>query len=587
MNKKIIMFIMAITLIFMPINLEANALSLTEFQFNPPLYEMDVPDYELIIPIDPILLTPSMGLDFTMVPINPAVIDGLYTNDLFYVNSSMASAPEDLANPYVGIESDGTIKFTYRYNKHIVKIDHVAVNAAFSMVGDVIYETIDSDEDIMEASFEVRMDQAHLSDDIVGKIITQVKFKVLENGYGDSTVIASAWTEDAYQIEQVGSKNIGSGIIIPIFGNVYEDRANYETLPFSVESLTIHIMDEENNFLTPAYQAPYPADNKVDAPEITGYDLQSASPLDVFSSLGQRRLLAVFKYAEEPEEAEEPESNDVTINCYFDLEPPIIYTSTIEYPISGYVFAPNLEIEGFKLLDDIVYKAVDPGDTVTFRYLSNATGTHTAYIGGYPDSTVKPEKGITREEMASILFRLIKDPTKASFVRTGNKFSDVALDSPVWGGKEIEYVASLRLFEGYPSGKFLAKNNITREEFVTVLTRFANYTPPTLTVINTGSWSQQYVSLAVSSGYTEGLENSPAGEDWLNPMWRQAPVTRAEVIVMLNNLFNRKLSTESVGIPASPFTDLPSDYWALYDILEATTTHNYDRNSDGSENYLE
>jgi len=299
--------VIVLILVLAPIQLEVNALSPDDFQ-NPYIteYELEVPDFDTIMPTNPILLTPSMGLDFTIKAIDPALIDGLYTNDLFYVTAKMISAPEDLDSPYDGIESDGIIEFTYRYNKNIVEVDQILVNNSFSMIGDETYEIIDEDNGIVEASFKVRMDQAHYSNDIVDKIIAQVKFKVIEKGFGDSTVIASAWTEDAYKVEKIGEQNLGGGLVIPIYGNVYEDRANYETLAYSVESLTVRTQDDEGILLFPEFQAPYPEDDTVDAPVITGYDLTSASPLNVFSIYGQRRLLAVFKYVETPEEPEEP-----------------------------------------------------------------------------------------------------------------------------------------------------------------------------------------------------------------------------------------------------------------------------------------
>lgn len=581
MRKKIFVLVLAIALAFVPIT-TANALSPGDL-FNP-IIEFEVPDFSLLFPIKPLLIPLSMGLDFETVPINAAVMAGLYTNDLFYVESKMITAPLTLASPYDGIRSGGIIKFTYRYNKNIVKVEQININNAFSMVGSETYKTIDAATGVMELSFDVSLTQAHISTDIVNKIISQVKFKVVEEGYGDSTVLASAWTKDAYHREQTGTVNLGGGIIMPVYSDILENRANYETLPFSVKSLTLNLKNSGGTLLTPAYQVPYPMDDKVKAPAVVGYKCTSTSPLDVFSNLGQRRLLAVFTY----EEAVVPPTvTDVTINCYFDLEPPIIYTKTMEYPTSGYVFAPNLESEGFTLLDDLTYQEVDPGDVVIFRYIENATGTHAAYINGYTDSTVKPEKGITREEMAAILYRFVKDPNKASFVRTGTKFTDVGLNTPgLWGGKEIEYVANLGLFSGYPDGRFLPKNNITREEFVAVLTRLANYKPTTVPVIHTNNWSEPYVSLAVACGYTEGLTNSPAGEHWLNSPWRITPTTRAEVIVMFNNLFYRSLSPASAGSGASSFTDLPKSYWAFYDVMEATSTHKFNRNPDGSENHI-
>lgn len=581
MKKKILMFVLVFVLAFIPVA-TANALSVGGFEFYVPIYEFTVPDFTSVPPLKPILVTPSIGIDFRFLPVKPAVMHSLYTNDVFYVNSNFVSAPKDWFPPYEGIESGGVITFNYRYNKNIVKVANVAINTAFSMIGSTTYQTVDTATGTVETFFDVSIDEAHYNANIVNKVIAQVTFELLENGHGDSTIIASSWTGDAYNIKQTGVQDFGGGVIIPIFENIKENRANYKMLDFKVNSLAMNLKDSDGSLVIPTYQVPYPADNTVEAPSITGYKCTSETKLPIFDSLAQRRISAVFDYAKV---TAPPIFTDITINCYFDMQPPPIYSEVVRYPDSGYVFAPNLESEGFTLLDDISYQKVKPGDKASFRYIENEVGMHTAYIKGYPDSTIKPEKEITREEMASILYRFITDPNKAKFTRTGKKFSDVALKNLVWGGVEIEYVANLGLFIGYPDGKFLPKKNITREEFVTVLTRLANYMPSTVPTIHTNNWSQEYVSLAVACGYTEGLENSPAGEKWLNAKWRTTPTTRAEVIVMFNNLFRRELSPASAGSKKSPFTDLSKSHWAYYDIIEATSTHNFNRNPDGSENH--
>ena len=51
---------------------------------------------------------------------------------------------------------------------------------------------------------------------------------------------------------------------------------------------------------------------------------------------------------------------------------------------------------------------------------------HYAYIVGYPDSTVRPQNGITRAEVATIFFRLLTDETRNANSTKTNSYSDVA-----------------------------------------------------------------------------------------------------------------------------------------------------------------
>lgn len=58
---------------------------------------------------------------------------------------------------------------------------------------------------------------------------------------------------------------------------------------------------------------------------------------------------------------------------------------------------------------------------------------HIAYISGYPDGTVRPEANITRGEVATILYRLLKVNRRDAIFTTSNSFSDVSRD--LWYNK--------------------------------------------------------------------------------------------------------------------------------------------------------
>ena len=50
---------------------------------------------------------------------------------------------------------------------------------------------------------------------------------------------------------------------------------------------------------------------------------------------------------------------------------------------------------------------------------------HYAYIIGYPDGDVHPQGNITRAEVATIFFRLLRDPVRTQYWSQTNDYSDV------------------------------------------------------------------------------------------------------------------------------------------------------------------
>ena len=60
---------------------------------------------------------------------------------------------------------------------------------------------------------------------------------------------------------------------------------------------------------------------------------------------------------------------------------------------------------------------------------------HNAYLVGYEDGTVRPQKAITRAEVATIFFRLLTEDGRDRYLTTENDFSDVAADASVDAGR--------------------------------------------------------------------------------------------------------------------------------------------------------
>ena len=71
---------------------------------------------------------------------------------------------------------------------------------------------------------------------------------------------------------------------------------------------------------------------------------------------------------------------------------------------------------------------------------------HYAYIVGYPDSTVRPQNGITRAEVATIFFRLLTDETRNANSTKSNSYSDVAAGA--WYNHAVSTLSAMGIVKG-------------------------------------------------------------------------------------------------------------------------------------------
>jgi hypothetical protein len=271
-----------------------------------------------------------------------------------------------------------------------------------------------------------------------------------------------------------------------------------------------------------------------------------------------------------PEGIPEIDITAYKIECIDRATNEIIYTAVKEWDRSEvfYVFAPILK--GWILAEDQADFQEIFGDSipevVRFYYIADVEGEHMHYLLGYPDNTMRPDRNITRAEAAAMMYRLISDPEKNTRKPATNKFNDA---KGHWAETEIEYIALLGLISGYPNGEYRPENEITREELITILVRYANMQPDV--IVNTGAegWSSNYINIAVSNGYIVGYTD---GDLHLNDH-----MTRAQAITMLNRIFNRALDKEAIEGQVMPFSDVPRTHWAYEEILEGTITHRYKR----------
>lgn len=194
---------------------------------------------------------------------------------------------------------------------------------------------------------------------------------------------------------------------------------------------------------------------------------------------------------------------------------------------------------------------------------------HFAYIKGYPDGSVRPENNISREEVATIFYRLLKDEVRDYFKTTENTFPDVELGR--WSNKAISSMENGAYIEGYEDGYFRPEAYITRAEFATMATRFAELhavADNKFTDIS-GHWAEEYILKATAAGWIAGYEDGSFKPDQY--------ITRTEVMTIINRILGRAVDANGLVDGIKQFNDLEESYWAYYTVVEATNSHDFTR----------
>lgn len=256
-----------------------------------------------------------------------------------------------------------------------------------------------------------------------------------------------------------------------------------------------------------------------------------------------------------------------------------------EYCVDGYVASKNSDgtysvlVQNKRRDDNRNTDKITPvykNPTYTKDIFGVEHKSHNAYINGYADGTVKPDGNITREELATILYRVSNDAS--AVVASGDKFNDVSADR--WSANAIEFMASKKVVNGYEDGSFKPENNLTRGEFAAMIARFANLTDTaasrTFSDVDSSYWGFKNIMALNKAGYINGYEDGT-----FRP---EANVTRAEVMTVINKIIGRSADASYVkSLDNNKFSDLDKNAWYYVDVMEATTDHNYTLNKSGVE----
>ena len=226
-------------------------------------------------------------------------------------------------------------------------------------------------------------------------------------------------------------------------------------------------------------------------------------------------------------------------------------------------------------------KPSDPSDTnrpaspsVTGVSKMLESENHIAYMGGYGNGMFGPNDQMTRAQVAQMFYNLLKDKNIAITVN----FSDV--QGSDWYATAVNTLASLGIIRGVGDGVFDPNRSITRAEFATIALRFADKTADgtnPFTDVASNDWYYFAVLNAVGFGWITGYSDGTFRPN--------ASITRAEVATIVNRMLDRNADHDFVnGNATASFVDVPSNHWAYYNIMEATTphTHTVDRNGNES-----
>ena len=195
---------------------------------------------------------------------------------------------------------------------------------------------------------------------------------------------------------------------------------------------------------------------------------------------------------------------------------------------------------------------------------------HYAYVVGYSDGTVRPNANISRAEVATIFFRLLKAEVRDGNLTAENAFKDVT--DGEWHNKAISTMAKLGVVKGRNAEAFDPDAPITRAEFATICARFDKTqisTSSNFTDIS-GHWAEKYIERAATLGWIAGYSDGT---------FRPGNyITRAEAMTMINRVLCRVPETESDLLPGMiTWPDNQPGTWYYLAVQEATNSHDYDR----------
>lgn len=259
----------------------------------------------------------------------------------------------------------------------------------------------------------------------------------------------------------------------------------------------------------------------------------------------------------------------------------------------GYIFdgwyadaALTQKITSVKMAGDVTvyaaWKAVESDEPVIVHPVPEMLNgaDHYAYLSGYQDGTIRPDSSITRAEVATIFFRLLKDEVREQYLTTENVFTDV--NEGDWYNTAISTMAKAGVVNGRYADTFAPDEYITRAEFTTICARFddANEAGANKFTDVSDHWAEDYILEAVAYNWIDGYEDYT-----FRP---EEDITRAETATLINRVLNRvPENAEALLDTMKVWPDNADTAWYYVAVQEATNSHTYERVNEFNEKWLE
>ena len=197
-------------------------------------------------------------------------------------------------------------------------------------------------------------------------------------------------------------------------------------------------------------------------------------------------------------------------------------------------------------------------------------GDHSAYIIGYKDGYVRPNRKISRAEVATIFFRLLTDEAREKYWSSTNNYSDVK--DTDWCNNAISTLSNMGILKGDKDGRFRPNDPVTRAEFAAIAARFSDGAADdyaTFSDVPNDYWASKEIAKAAKLGWIKGYKDGT-----FRP---KNNITRAEVMTLVNRVLERGVDEDGLAEDAIQWADNKPGDWYYYDVQEATNSHEYAR----------
>lgn len=259
----------------------------------------------------------------------------------------------------------------------------------------------------------------------------------------------------------------------------------------------------------------------------------------------------------------------------------------------------ELSASGYTVTSQNASGQIPAGETVTAAFLNEKQGSssggsdddsgdtpalnrdeHYAYIIGYKDGLLRPNGNISRGEVATIFFRLLRDPVRTEYWSQTNAYSDVPAE--LWCNNAISTLSNMGIISGYSNGTFRPSAPITRAELTKIAAGFfadnrvTSHYDGRFSDVSGSEWFASALEKAIEEGIVEGYGDSTFAPDQY--------ITRAQACTIINRTLGRTPVANAL-LPASQMLTWPDcqpGAWYYAQMQEATNSHDYVWTTDAS-----